>query len=215
MNGIVWMRILRKFNVWERRMWGRLKKEKEGKKGSKRNWKGEVWEAAKKKKKHQSDDSWLYTKCRNSQLLSINICSHSAGKGCWSSVSVVFTPSWRSDQFWRCTHGVHSWVACLWKWAEMTKDLGNPTEWHFQLREGENLTSKWSVLQLIIITKIYQLGAEPKLKPRREIFFFPFLLSFPVNNTQKALILFLQAKNTTTWLTVRVSMCFLPGGSSY
>ena len=51
MNGIVWMRILRKFNVWERRMWGRLKKEKEGKKGSKRNWKGEVWEAAKKKKK--------------------------------------------------------------------------------------------------------------------------------------------------------------------
>lgn len=133
MNGIVWMRIPRKSNVWARRMWGRLKKKREGKKGSKRNWKGEAWEAA-KKRKHQSDDSWLYTKCRNSKLLSINICSHSAGKGCWSSGSVVFKPNWRSDQFWRCTHGVHSWVARLWKWAEMTKDLWNPTEWHFQLR---------------------------------------------------------------------------------
>lgn len=49
MNRIVWARIPRKFNVWERRMWGRLKKKREGKKGSKRNWKGEAWEAAKKK----------------------------------------------------------------------------------------------------------------------------------------------------------------------
>lgn len=131
MNGIVQMRIPRKFNVWERRIWDRLKKEKG--RGTRGTEKERPERQQKKKKKHQSDDSWLYTKCRNSKLLSINICSHSAGKGCWSSGSVVFKPSWRSDQFWRCTHGVHSWVAYLWKWAEMTKDLWNPIEWHFQL----------------------------------------------------------------------------------
>lgn len=137
-----------------------------------------------------------------------------AGKGCWSSGLMVFNPSWGTDQFWGCRH-----------WGPL---LGGPSLQVSRDDKGFMKPHRMAFPTMLRRKPDLKLVCSPadnnyknipaqcwaKAKTQEGNLFFPvfFLL---VNNTQKALILFLQAKNTTTWLTVRIDTCFLPGGTSY